>query len=437
MSNPIQSIGSNWWEHTANDKLVLAAELKTLGDKFKEIEKSSEQKLDPSKYTILRVDGHCFSTFTRQFNKPCDDRLYDAMVYACSEWIKEFGGTCVYTQSDEATMIINRIEEDSKAELPYSGRIGKIATLSASLFSVYFNESLQCDGVEVKKPATFDARVFQVDTDDEVQSVIRWRQLDAFRNGVSSLARTIFSDKELHGVSVGGMLRMIDTETLNDYSDSHLMHGTFVKKRKVDKVMPNGEMVVRTIIVSGTLGSRLRIANVNKERLLSKYLEDKEPTQPKEVKIETVPDEDENEDANKIEKKILKVQQWSINPYDLRDVGDVVANYVVRNNIDPKDITLELIRDILKSDETDRFRDVAKHIQDLISAKHSKEAADILKDFVIRNEADLKIITPELVKEILGQNDIVVEYADKNGSVDDVAADEDEDEFIPIDRESS
>jgi tRNA(His) 5'-end guanylyltransferase len=269
-----QSIGFDWGSYDRNraSRLTLAAEIDQLGNKFKELEKQFVHLLDPRKYTILRVDGHCFSTFTRPFKKPWDTDLSDAMFHACHEWMKEFGGVCIYTQSDEATMVISKIPEESKSELPFSGRAEKIATLSASLFAVHFGEYLRSIGVDVKKPATFDARVFQVETDDDVYEVIRWRQLDGFRNGVSALARSIYSSKELHGVSVAQMLQMIDTDTLSKYKNNHLIHGTFVKKILVNKDLPDGTKITRTEIIHNAIGNSMHVTGIKKEDILSKYL---------------------------------------------------------------------------------------------------------------------------------------------------------------------
>jgi tRNA(His) 5'-end guanylyltransferase len=253
--------------------MSLHTEIDMLGDKFKCKEKEFVHVLNPNKYTIVRVDGNCFSTFTKSFQKPCDPVLTESMVYACGEWLKKFNGVCVYTQSDEATLIIDKIPAESRSALPFNGVAGKIMTLSSSLFSSMFNEHLAAQGVK-KPPAIFDARVFQVDTDVDVMEVIRWRQLDCFRNGVSALARSLFSNKELLNKSVSQMLKMIDTDTLTEYKTSHLLHGTFVKKELVDKNVPESkETVTRTNIKTMVLGYRTRVVLITPELITCKYFD--------------------------------------------------------------------------------------------------------------------------------------------------------------------
>jgi tRNA(His) 5'-end guanylyltransferase len=253
--------------------MSLHTEIDMLGDKFKCKEKEFVHVLNPNKYTIVRVDGNCFSTFTKSFQKPCDPVLTESMVYACGEWLKKFNGVCVYTQSDEATLIIDKIPAESRSALPFNGVAGKIMTLSSSLFSSMFNEHLAAQGVK-KPPAIFDARVFQVDTDVDVMEVIRWRQLDCFRNGVSALARSLFSNKELLNKSVSQMLKMIDTDTLTEYKTSHLLHGTFVKKEQIYKEVPESkEPVIRTNIKTMVLGYRTRVVRIEPELVTCKYFD--------------------------------------------------------------------------------------------------------------------------------------------------------------------
>ncbi len=253
--------------------MSLHTEIDMLGDKFKRKEKEFVHVLNPNKYTIVRVDGNCFSTFTKSFQKPCDPVLTEAMVHASGEWLKKFNGVCVYTQSDEATLIINKIPAESRSALPFNGVAGKIMTLSSSLFSSMFNEHLAAQGAK-KQPAIFDARVFQVDTDEDVMEVIRWRQLDCFRNGVSALARSLFSNKELLNKSVSQMLKMIDTDTLDEYKTSHLLHGTFVKKEQIYKDVPESkEPVIRTNIKTMVLGYRTRVVRIEPELVTCKYFD--------------------------------------------------------------------------------------------------------------------------------------------------------------------
>jgi tRNA(His) 5'-end guanylyltransferase len=79
--------------------------------------------------------------------------------------------------------------------------------------------------------AQFDARVFQIPFIDEVENYFIWRQQDAVRNSISSVAQSLYSPKELHGVKTDGMQELIFQKGINwnDYAP-RLKRGGIIKK---------------------------------------------------------------------------------------------------------------------------------------------------------------------------------------------------------------
>lgn len=231
------------------DMCGIGQKIRELGEKIKKMEEEVIVKLDPTKYTFLRVDGHGFSKFTRPFSKPCDPDLSFAMIQATGEWLKTFGGCTAYTQSDESTLLIPPASIDPETHEPrvmmYSGRVTKLSTLSAGYFSSRFNHHLTVKSVgtsDLRKSkqmtsglAYFDCRVFQCDASD-VPDVFLWRKLDAYRNGVNSLARSLFSTKQLFRCNVEKQLSMInEADSTMVGTFPHLTQGTWVKKTLVEK----------------------------------------------------------------------------------------------------------------------------------------------------------------------------------------------------------
>lgn len=51
-----------------------------LGDRMKFYEKSSRSYINPNIPIIVRLDGHCFSKFTKGLEKPFDKWLHEVMV---------------------------------------------------------------------------------------------------------------------------------------------------------------------------------------------------------------------------------------------------------------------------------------------------------------------------------------------------------------------
>ncbi len=51
----------------------------SLGDRMKDYENRSRVYLPRRGYTLIRLDGKAFHTYTRGFNRPFDEGLIDAM----------------------------------------------------------------------------------------------------------------------------------------------------------------------------------------------------------------------------------------------------------------------------------------------------------------------------------------------------------------------
>jgi len=104
--------------------------------------------------------------------------------------------------------------------------------------------AILADG-EMKLPS-FDARVFNVPK-DEVENVFIWRQMDAMKNSVQGLARSVYSHKELHGKSTLEMKNMCLIKAQNWDNLSTIQRiGFLVKKNEYILPNENGGNVIRT-----------------------------------------------------------------------------------------------------------------------------------------------------------------------------------------------
>ena len=135
---------------------------------------------------VIRLDGHGFSKYTKQFQKPFDQGLADTMVAITKQMVFESAATCGYTQSDEISLVFF-----PKVNSPplYGGRVQKLVSLLAGRTSVLFNHRIQTEYPEkkIQELAYFDARVIPCATDKDVHDAILFRASDGFRNGVISL----------------------------------------------------------------------------------------------------------------------------------------------------------------------------------------------------------------------------------------------------------
>lgn len=214
----------------------------SLGDRMKNnYESRSKHLLGRRAYTIIRLDGKAFHTYTRGLQRPFDAGLMSDMDEAAAYVCKDVqGAKFAYVQSDEISILLTDFEcIDSQAWFDLD--VQKICSVSASLATAKFNDLRRVrDGVfehcENPKLAHFDSRVFQLPTQTEVMNYFIWRQNDAVRNSIASVAQSLYSAKELHGVGSNQQQELIHQKGLNwnDYSSGE-KRGRFIEREVYDK----------------------------------------------------------------------------------------------------------------------------------------------------------------------------------------------------------
>jgi tRNA(His) 5'-end guanylyltransferase len=220
-----------------------------LGDRIKKYEAVYRHALTPNMPLFLRVDGRAFHTFTRKCEKPFDNDIIKAMVFATTKTAKEMSGfKLAYTQSDEATFMLTDYDTlETQGWFDYD--LNKIVSLTASLFSGYFNSYYYKAGRT--QLAAFDCRAFSVPEGDAA-NVFVWRQKDWLRNSVQMFARGSMSHKQCEGKKIPELLQILhdegkDWENLPD----NIKFGTFIDNVKdelcqkfsyydIDKIIKNG-----------------------------------------------------------------------------------------------------------------------------------------------------------------------------------------------------
>lgn len=189
----------------------------SLGDRMKRYEAVSKSTLVSRMPVILRIDGCHFHTFTRGFEKPFDvvmmKSMQDTMKYLC-ENIQ--GCVLGYTQSDEITLVLVDYQKLNSSAW-FDNEVQKMCSVAASMASMKFMKAFEfyTKLIEDANPskrdfighynalnrgAYFDCRAFNVPESDVCNCLI-WRQQDATRNSIQSLAQANFSHKELQGLS--------------------------------------------------------------------------------------------------------------------------------------------------------------------------------------------------------------------------------------------
>lgn len=192
----------------------------SLGDRIKgQYEDRTRYLLPRRTYTILRADGKAFHTFTRRCEKPYDTRLVEAFDAAMLALCREAQGSCFgYVQSDEISILLTDFSTIT-TDAWFDGNIQKIVSVAASIVTAAFNAQYS-DGTSDHWQAHFDCRAFTIPDQIEVENYFIWRQQDAVRNSIQSLAQSKFSQKQLHGLSVNEQQELLFREHGINWNDT-------------------------------------------------------------------------------------------------------------------------------------------------------------------------------------------------------------------------
>lgn len=235
----------------------------TLGDRIKNFYENRTRIVLPRRtYTIIRCDGKAFHTYTRGLKKPFDADFISDMDATAAYLCKNIMGVkLAYVQSDEISLILTDFDSIG-TQAWFDNNMQKMASVSASMATAAFNnlrlsrviKNKQVDpfatknGVPVsnvfdvvksdilndmgsKGMAMFDARVFQIPQLTEVCNYLVWRQQDATRNSISSVAQSLYSPKELEGKTSDVKQEMVFQKGINwnDYSYREKRGGVITK----------------------------------------------------------------------------------------------------------------------------------------------------------------------------------------------------------------
>src|SRR3990167_1825157 len=151
-----------------------------LGDRMKAYEAhESERRFLPMLPVYARIDGRCFSAFTRGMGRPWDERLTQTMIETTRRLVDETDALAGYTQSDEISLLWYRA--DPKSQIFFDVKVFKICSVTAALTTSIFVSLARRHWPEKvdQRPVAFDCRAFQLPNQEEAANVFLWRELDA------------------------------------------------------------------------------------------------------------------------------------------------------------------------------------------------------------------------------------------------------------------
>lgn len=211
----------------------------SLGNRMKEFYENRSRFFLPRRtYSVIRVDGKAFHTYTKKLERPFDEGFIEDMdLTACYLCKNIQGAKLAFVQSDEISILLTDFDKIT-TDAWFDGNIQKIASVSASMATANFNANRVARAIDLGlesflKFAEFDSRVFTIPSYTEVENYFIWRQQDTIRNSISSVAQSLYSHKELKGKNTSEMQEMCFQKGINwnDYP-AKLKRGRLILKKE-------------------------------------------------------------------------------------------------------------------------------------------------------------------------------------------------------------
>ena len=198
----------------------------SLGDRMKRYEAVWDTAMMRRSPAIVRVDGKAFHTLTRGMDKPFDNGFLDCMVDVADALVGQCQGAKIaYCQSDEVSVLLTDFDTIT-TEAWFAYRVQKLVSVAAAIATAAFTPSFRLLFPEKNNIPLFDARAFTLPK-DEVTNYFVWRQRDAVRNSILSLAQSKFSAKEMHKKNTSELQEMLFQRHGLNWNDTptHLKRG--------------------------------------------------------------------------------------------------------------------------------------------------------------------------------------------------------------------
>lgn len=212
----------------------------SLGDRMKMYEAIEHGRiLMPRLPIYARLDGKCFSSFTRGMERPYDLHMTRSMIETTKYLVEETSAACGYTQSDEISLAW--YYPDPKSQPFLGGKVQKLVSILAAMATAKFNSIIGPANAELP---CFDCRVFNLPNVEEAANAFLWRELDATKNAVTMLAQSYFSHKELHGKNGEQKQEMLFQKHGVNFNDmpAFFKRGTFVRRINEERMLTEDEL---------------------------------------------------------------------------------------------------------------------------------------------------------------------------------------------------
>ena len=210
----------------------------SLGDRMKSHEDRTRYYLPLKTYTMIRLDGKSFHTYTRLCERPFDKGLMEDMQNTTLELCAQLNAKIGYVQSDEISLLLTDFDNIT-TQAWFDGNLQKICSVSSSIATAEFNQlrMIRANSFDIKL-ANFDSRVWTLSDPWEVFNTFLWRQNDASKNSVQMVAQSLVSHSELQNKNFKEQNELIFSkgQNWNNYP-TDCKRGAFVYKNDLEWII--------------------------------------------------------------------------------------------------------------------------------------------------------------------------------------------------------
>jgi tRNA(His) guanylyltransferase len=203
------------------------------GDRMKEYEMvEAGRRFIPLLPVIARLDGCNFSSFTKGFARPYDDRMMGLMTETAKHLVDFTHACCAYTQSDELSLVF--YSDTIKSQIFLGGRIQKMTSRLAARASSHFTRLLP-EYIPERANAIieFDCRCWVLPNLQEAINTLIWREIDCTKNSVSMVCREYYSHKQMDGLGRADQMDLLMAKGINwDKYPDRFKRGTYIQRKK-------------------------------------------------------------------------------------------------------------------------------------------------------------------------------------------------------------
>jgi len=156
-----------------------------LKDRIQSYKDAADHKLMNRLPTIISVNGRAFQKSTSLLDKPFCDEFSTCMISTMSYLCNQIDGVCFAYHFNDEIILVLRNDQSFDTQAWCDNKIQKIASLTSSISTLYFNQLVSATELNILNDAVFYTQVFSTPSIQEAINTIIFKQQSNFYSSVN------------------------------------------------------------------------------------------------------------------------------------------------------------------------------------------------------------------------------------------------------------